>query len=100
MVFDDRPRDKLGEKGDVQQQLQKILCARLGVPVYVNGVGKTLEGEKGYADGQDDTRWGNVRAKNQVQVLKDKICILEYTEDAQIEDHRKGENRFPVRTRR
>ena len=98
VILHDGPGDELGEKGDVQQDLEEIIRAGLRVPVHIDHITQALKGEKGNADGQLDPRQGDGTAQQRIQVAQEKIRVFEHAQNAQVQHHRRGHRRFPVGT--
>ena len=90
VVLDNGPCNKLGEKGNVQRQLDKAPGRLAPVPVDVDHVGETLEGEKGNAHRQGNARQWDLQRKGPVHRGEKEIGVLEQGKQAQIYHHRGG----------
>ena len=97
MILDDRAGDELREEGDIEQELEEVPRPRFRIPVGVDHIAQTLEGEEADADGQQDPGHGEGGAKRGVEVVQDKIGVLEDAEDAEVEHDGYGEHRFAAR---
>ena len=97
VVAHDGAGDELGEKGDVQPQIQDVALHLSRPPVHVDAVGERLEGEKGNADGQAQPHRFHAQPQQGVQVFNGEVQILEGEEDPQVQRHGQDQQRlFPA----
>jgi len=97
VVFDDRPRDQLREKRDVQQQLAEAFRALAGRAVNVDDIAEPLEGVKRNPDRQHDAGRRERKAEQPVQGEHEEIKVLERPERQQVRGGRKRQDAPAVR---
>ena len=75
-VAHDGSGNQLREKGDIQQQIKKVILNQFFVPVRINGVRHDLEREKRYTNRQCNLRHRNCKPQNGIDTLDKKAHIL------------------------
>ena len=83
MILNDRSRDQLWEKRDIQKHLSEILLNRSISPINIDHVGKCLKSKKRYSDRHPDLRNRNSGTGNRIKCLHQKSGIFK--------DHKKTE---------
>ena len=95
----DRPLDDLREERHEQRHLERITL-RLGLfPVHIDHIGHRLKGVKGNAQRQDQMKAGDAclqrkRFQQLIEILTEKPEILQYGQDAEIQDEHADEHAF------
>jgi hypothetical protein len=92
-MVNNRPRDQLGEKGNEQNVVGKIMLFAQS-PLGINQPGNLLEGEK--ADGQGQHHFFPMRGGSRpaMNLFDKKVAVLEIAEQSEIDRHPDGKGPF------
>ena len=97
IVFHNRPGDELGEKANVERQIQGILLHPDGPPVHVHHIGQGLEGVEGNADGKDNLPGPqDLPACQVIDQLRQEIKILIISQKPQVDEKAQGHEKLPM----
>ena len=93
-IAHNRPGNKLEIHGKIQKIPRKTRLRLRSAAVYINHIGKRLEGVEGNADRKLKFRHGKHRFEEKIDVLRKKSGVLEQNEHADIENKRRGKSGF------
>ena len=83
LIPDDGPRDKLGEKRDIEPHIQNVLLCGRSPPVDVDNIAQCLKGVERDADRQADVHLRH-RQPQQSQILAQEPQVLEDEQHRQV----------------
>ena len=100
VVFDDRARDQLREKRNIEQNLNKRSGNDRPVAIHIHHIGQALKGEERDADRQHDAGQRQAEAEQTIDRADRKIRVFEHREHPDAARHGKRHTEFGVFPRR
>ena len=95
MVFHNRSGDHLGEQGDKEKQLVKILLGGNLPAVNIYEIGNRLENIEGNSDRHDHLDGINGVVQEQIQIFNQEVGVFEISENGKIGQDRQCDQEFP-----